>query len=739
MPLRSFTTAEVVLTGRRRFEYPLMILVWLGVLSFSVAEGTWFYFLAGTAAVGVNLWAVRRRKEVYVGRLLVNVAVCLATLILLLEVFSIGLSPLVALGHYLILIQLCKLFERKSNRDYVQLLVLSLLLLVASSLISANYVSAILMLTHLALASYTTMVFTLKRSLDAAAEATLASETGPLAPQRVAWNVIRAWPGRALRRRLGHVMIGILAGGVVMFLVTPRTSAQRQAGPGQGGWSVSGFGEVIRLGEVSEIYLSDAVAMRVRMQMDDGSDFVPKSGVYLRGKIFDRYSRSRWLKSGDGEPRRSPAVGPPGGARVVQQVSMSRSLQPTVFAMHPLVLIKADGRVRFLANGEIVSSPTIQSGNIVRYTAFSWARPLTEQQLRYLRQAQLAAGEPAMATVETTPRLRQLARDLCEDLLDKRRRNPARRDELDIAIARRIADHLRRRYEYSLRLKPKKPDDDANDYFLFDMKRGHCEYFASALTAMCSSLDIRVRWVAGFHVDPSSRRGDTYVVRQRDAHAWTEVYTPSTDWVIVDATPSGGRGAESSTWSWWRDFWKNLEFLWDENVAGYDSTIQRRLLDGVVGFFRSSWRVVADTARAIRRSMVNFLASGDVDRVMVRFMAGIGALGGLIGGILLIRLARRHVRRRRRSNAGLALEHIRFVRRLFALLEAHGYRIVPAQTPMEAAGAAAKTLNLPKDTLASLVELYYRLRWGRCRPEQSQIHGAEQQVADLAKTLTGRK
>ena len=62
--------------------------------------------------------------------------------------------------------------------------------------------------------------------------------------------------------------------------------------------------------------------------------------------------------------------------------------------------------------------------------------------------------------------------------------------------------------------------------FLYDLKRGHCEYFAGAMTLMCQSLGMEARMVIGFKCDEYNDVGHYYIVRQSHAHAWVEVRTP---------------------------------------------------------------------------------------------------------------------------------------------------------------------------------------------------------------------
>ena len=212
MPLRSFSEAEIVLKARRRLERPLLAMVWLGVVAFSLSQGNVFYLVAGTFAVAINLVAAHHAKEVYVHKFFVNAGVLAATGILLLELFAREGQLLEKLGNYLILIQLCKLFERKGNRDYVQMIALNVLLVVSATLYCSEFWFALLLVVYTALACYTAMVFTLKRELDSSAEARLVTEASPLSASRVAWNVIRDWPTRPLIRSSGIVLIAMFLG-----------------------------------------------------------------------------------------------------------------------------------------------------------------------------------------------------------------------------------------------------------------------------------------------------------------------------------------------------------------------------------------------------------------------------------------------------------------------------------------------------------------------------------------------
>ena len=371
MPLRSFTPAERMLTERRRFERLLFLLVWVSVAAFSVVEGTYFHLVAGTVAVAVNLWAANRAKEVYIARALVNATVLLAVGILAVEILVAEAAFLIALAHFLILIQLCKLFEHKANRDYAELLVLSVMLIVATTLLSESLLLAALLLVHAAMTCYTMMALTLKRGLDAASSARLSSESGPIAPRRVAWNVTRAWPVRALRGRLAWAMTGVVATGVLAFMVVPRAPIRAASLPGGARRTArTGYTSTVRLGDVDRIYQSDRVVMRMRLSGADGSSYVSDGPIYLLGKTCSAYASSRWIGLDHAGSKGLPVEAPPIGAMramgrtVVQEIAMDGSLLPALFAMRPVLGVRtSDGNTaKMYPDDEIAPAVVIEIG-----------------------------------------------------------------------------------------------------------------------------------------------------------------------------------------------------------------------------------------------------------------------------------------------------------------------------------------------------------------------------------------
>jgi transglutaminase-like putative cysteine protease len=100
--------------------------------------------------------------------------------------------------------------------------------------------------------------------------------------------------------------------------------------------------------------------------------------------------------------------------------------------------------------------------------------------------------------------------------------------------------------KYSLQIEAPPEGADGVEYFLFTQKSGYCTYFASSMTVMLRSVGIPARMAVGYlsgQYDPAQSR---FILRDKDYHAWTEVYFPGYGWVLFDPTASTS-SSESTT------------------------------------------------------------------------------------------------------------------------------------------------------------------------------------------------
>ena len=103
--------------------------------------------------------------------------------------------------------------------------------------------------------------------------------------------------------------------------------------------------------------------------------------------------------------------------------------------------------------------------------------------------------------------------------------------------ARAIEGYLRR-LDYDLDLEAPPAGTDVVDYFLFEAKRGYCDYSATAMAVMLRSIGVAARYASGFAMGSFDEYRYAWVVRESNAHAWTEVYFPGYGWIEFEPTPT---------------------------------------------------------------------------------------------------------------------------------------------------------------------------------------------------------
>ena len=155
-----------------------------------------------------------------------------------------------------------------------------------------------------------------------------------------------------------------------------------------------------------------------------------------------------------------------------------------------------------------------------------------------------------------------------------------------------------RNQEYVYTLKPPFLRDNEVDRFLFDSKRGFCENYAGSFALLMRTAVIPARIVTGYQGGEYNQVGNYLIVRQSDAHAWTEVWFESKGWVRVDPTAAVSpsrieRGLDDALPDETSIFriknrspllgkllygWDNLQHGWNDWVLDYDQNKQRDFL-----------------------------------------------------------------------------------------------------------------------------------------------------------------
>ncbi len=103
--------------------------------------------------------------------------------------------------------------------------------------------------------------------------------------------------------------------------------------------------------------------------------------------------------------------------------------------------------------------------------------------------------------------------------------------------AKAIEAYLRR-YPYDLDVPVPPEEEDVVDYFLFELRKGYCDYYATAMVVLARASGLPARFVSGYAPGSYDAASAQYVVRELHAHSWAEIYFPGIGWVEFEPTAS---------------------------------------------------------------------------------------------------------------------------------------------------------------------------------------------------------
>jgi protein-glutamine gamma-glutamyltransferase len=431
----------------------------------------------------------------------------------------------------LLMLVVIKLLEQKLFRDYMQIYVLSVLLLAGSALIGMSliFLSYVIVLAFLFNAG---MILAAYHREDPKMVLSIR------AMERLVWKA-------------SLIPLCAIPLGALIFVVTPRTPYPLLNFLNHGGRSTTGFSDQVSLGTVSDIQEDESVIFRAAMAK------VPEDVLYWRGIVLDHFDGATWKSA---HKRIVPAkVGstiPPSNP-IWQEIYLEPYGNSALFALdRPFLLLLRSAREH--GDGTFSSDEIITRK--IRYRAASAIRtPWVD--------------EPAEAE-----HYLQLPQDLAEPIRGLAR--SLRSDEGPEATLSSIMKFLNGRdFSYSLTDLPvtSMPLED----FLFRSRFGNCEYFASAFAVLARTNGIPARLVAGYHGGLYSDIGRYYLVSQKDAHVWVEVYLPGRGWVRYDPTPSSMRQRQRhrpGLLDMTRLYLDMVNYYWVAFVVNYDVQKQFTLL-----------------------------------------------------------------------------------------------------------------------------------------------------------------
>jgi len=631
------------------------------------------------------------------------------------------------LAHLILFLAAIKLLQRKSDRDWFFLYLISFFEVLLAAGLSASPTFLETLALYLLCALTTIVAFEIQKARQKVA----ATQTRLLVPPDSTffrWLPMRQWRRRYLEtRRLPFVSACLLLLIVVLalpfFLLAPRTTSSALKRGGSGVSGLIGFSDSVTLGDIGQLKRNDETVMHVRVE---NGALTPAAGLRWRGVALDQFTGRGWIKSADArrfedkkDDRGFFKLGTTEDVtRLTAQTFFLEPIDtpvlfgaPRILAVQvalPFIRVDAEGSIQTGLHDQqkvvykIYSDTTTPSAAVLRSDRLDYLAPTA----RYLQlPGNLDLRIAALAQSVAAPAGARSAYD----------------------EARAIESYLRENYQYSLDLKAGGPDPLAD--FLFNVRSGHCEYFSTAMTVMLRTRGIASRVVNGFLPGEYNEAAGAYTVRQSDAHSWVEVYFPRTSsWVTFDPTPPAGRTARVRTGlaAALSKYSEALELMWFQYVVGYDKQEQHSLAN-------SLRKELFD----LRRSSVATFdrARSALPVILPPLLIGVVGLGSLMALVLLARRIRHLGWRRglRVWRAGTESESSRvdFYERLIALLEKQGVKRETYQTPSEF--AAALGLNEAR----AITNAYNRVRFGAAKLSVSERKQIEQLLAQLERNRKG--
>ena len=376
---------------------------------------------------------------------------------------------------------------------------------------------------------------------------------------------------------------------LVLFLLFPRLSPLWGT-PGDDAAGRSGLSNSMRVGQIAQLVLDDNIALRVKFE---GSP-PPQGQLYFRGPVLSDFDGAEWrpVRSGFPDALALPPDLVVSGEAVRYEVTMEANRRPWLFLLEAATQAPELPGVRVRMTRELQWITDRPIGTLVRYQAQSHTS---------FRHGPL---EPAVALqdhIELPPGFNPRTLALAQDLRRQHGSN-------NTALINAVLDRLRTG-GYTYTLEPGVYGQHTADEFWFDRRQGFCEHIASSFVVLMRALDIPARIVTGYQGGEVNGVDGFWTVRQRDAHAWAEVWLQGQGWVRVDPTsavspgrigslqrltaPEGVlagalRNLNPTLITQMREVWEAVNNRWSQWVLNYTQGRQLDLLKSL-GFQSPNW------------------------------------------------------------------------------------------------------------------------------------------------------
>jgi transglutaminase-like putative cysteine protease len=459
--------------------------------------------------------------------------------------------------------------------------------------------------------------------------------------------------------------------GLTLFLLFPRWGSPLWGLPEDALDSRSGLSDSMSPGSIQSLFMDDSPAFRATFE----SGMPSNSELYWRGPVFWDFDGTSWKSGYLSRNLRADSKPDPDTAPFRYEVQMEPTEQKWLFALDYPALVPA--RTKLTIDYQLIAS-----------------RPVTDLK------SYAMASDP---NFQDNPALRQTLLRSALNLPDGYNPRTAEmmsgwRSEAgsDTEIVRRALDYFHQQ-NFRYTLNPPLLTRDTVDEFLFDTREGFCEHYASAFTVMMRMAGIPARVVTGYQGGFFNSIGSYVLVRQSDAHAWSEVWIRGSGWTRIDPTAAVAperveQGAVESL-----DQRRYMfDFQWLRNVRNTFDLFQRGWNNWVVAF------------SADRQSRLFSVFGWDMlgpAKLVAAMIVIILVVGGIVYMLVPVLL------KFRSSKSTDPVQ--RLWRQFIRKLQHAGFVPLPSMAATELATSASGQLKYDGDAILKIAELYTRCRYSR--------------------------
>lgn len=634
------------------------------------------------------------------------------------------------LARLILLLAAIKLFQKKGDRDWLFLYLMSFfeVLLAAGVSISPLFLASLILYLLTVLCAIIT--FEIRKTSRLVAPKA-ANEKLPADEVKAALKnkLITRLPSTAV-----ILLILIMVVGTPLFFALPRVGNAGKGNNQSAFSSITGFSDSVRLGDIGQLKQSEEIVMRARLENVRGNNL---NTARWRGVALDFFDNRTWSKKTDfGRDLKLES-----GFFRIDYARDTESIVAQTIYLEPIdtpVLFTLSRPLAVQGNFQSLREDSHKAINFTRnefdrliYKVYSDTSMPDLSRLREDNESYPPDKERYLQLPEKfDERISQLASELTRDKTNR----------FDRAVA--VEKYLQNEFGYTLDLKAGGEEPLAD--FLFNVREGHCEYFASAMAVMLRTQGIATRVINGFQLGEYNETADVYVVKQKSAHTWVEVYFPGENaWIPFDPTPYAGQTdgmVSSGIFSSFNQYVEALETFWIQYFVAYDSQEQRSLFRSFKNSFQGVQAKTSDWLNRQQDRIGDWWKDvrGDKGLQTSAFALayGIGYLAGLALSIFLLVWLYRKISRssawqkfaawlRQRKDTTI----VEFYDRMQNILASKGLRREDHQTPLEFAFA----LGMPE--AVKVTEKYHRVRFGE--KDLSSEEAAE--IEDWLKNLESKE